>query len=101
MKSYEIAAEIKPSKRQLEWQKTEFYGFINLGLPTVVNREWTDGNIKAEDARTILRAAVGLTSLEGKRFTAGDVDGNNKITSADARLTLRAAVGLEDFFKKK
>lgn len=49
MKPYEIAAEIKPSKRQLEWQKTEFYGFINIGLPTVVNREWTDGNVKAEN----------------------------------------------------
>ena len=60
-----------------------------------------DGNIKAEDARTILRAAVGLTSLEGRRFIAGDVDRDNKITAADARLTLRAAVGLEDFFKKK
>ncbi len=60
-----------------------------------------DGNIKAEDARTILRAAVGLTSLEGKRFLAGDIDRDNKITSSDARLTLRAAVGLEDFFKKK
>ena len=60
-----------------------------------------DGIIRSEDARTILRAAVGLTTLEGKRFTAGDVDRDNKITAADARLTLRAAVGLEDFFKKK
>ena len=60
-----------------------------------------DGLIRSEDARTILRAAVGLTSLEGKRFTAGDIDRNNKITSADARLALRAAVGLENFFKKK
>ena len=60
-----------------------------------------DGIIKAEDARTILRAAVGLTSLEGKRFTAGDIDRDNKITASDARLALRAAVGLEDFFKKK
>lgn len=49
MKSYETAAQIKPSKRQLEWQKTEFYGFINLGLPTVVNREWTNGNISPEN----------------------------------------------------
>ena len=49
MKPYEIAAEIKPSKRQLEWQKTEFYGFVNIGLPTVVNREWTEGNVKAEN----------------------------------------------------
>ncbi len=46
MKPYEIAAEVKPCERQLEWQKTEFYGFINFGLATVVNREWTDGNVK-------------------------------------------------------
>ena len=45
MKPYEIAAEVKPSARQVEWQKTEFYGLINFGLPTVVNREWTDGNV--------------------------------------------------------
>lgn len=45
MKSYEIAAEIKPSERQLNWQKTEFYGFINFGLATVMNQEWTDGSV--------------------------------------------------------
>ena len=45
MKPYEIAAEVKPSERQLNWQKTEFYGFINFGLATVLNREWTDGTV--------------------------------------------------------
>ena len=45
MKPYEIAAGVKPTERQVNWQKTEFYGFINFGLPTIVNREWTDGNI--------------------------------------------------------
>ena len=45
MKPYEIAAEVKPSERQVNWQKTEFYGFINFGLATVVNREWTDGKV--------------------------------------------------------
>lgn len=45
MKPYEIAAGIKPDERQVNWQKTEFYGFINFGLPTIVNREWTDGSI--------------------------------------------------------
>lgn len=49
MKPYEAAALVKPSPRQLEWQKTEFYGLINFGLPTVVNREWTDGTIGAEN----------------------------------------------------
>lgn len=47
MKPYEIAAEVKPSERQLNWQKTEFYGFINFGLATVVNSEWTDGTVNA------------------------------------------------------
>ncbi len=45
MTSYEIAAEVKPSERQVNWQKTEFYGFINYGLPTLLNREWTDGTV--------------------------------------------------------
>lgn len=45
MKAYEIAADVRPSARQLEWQKTEFYGFINFGLATMLNREWTDGNV--------------------------------------------------------
>ncbi|MBQ3889058.1 MAG: alpha-L-fucosidase [Clostridia bacterium] len=45
MQPYELAAEVKPSERQLNWQKTEFYGFINFGLATVVNGEWTDGTV--------------------------------------------------------
>ncbi len=49
MKPYEIASEIKPSERQLNWQKTEFYGFINFGLATVLNQEWTDGNVSPKN----------------------------------------------------
>ncbi len=45
MTPYEIAAKVKPAERQVQWQKTEFYGFINFGLPTMVNREWTDGSV--------------------------------------------------------
>ena len=45
MTAYEIAAGVKPSERQVEWQKTEFYGFINFGLATALNTEWTDGNV--------------------------------------------------------
>ncbi len=42
---HEKAALVKPSERQINWQKTEFYGFINFGLPTVVNNEWSDGTV--------------------------------------------------------
>ena len=45
MNPHEIAAGVKPCERQINWQKTEFYGFINFGLPTVMNSEWTDGTI--------------------------------------------------------
>ncbi|MGN0526118.1 MAG: alpha-L-fucosidase [Acutalibacteraceae bacterium] len=49
MKPYEIAAEVKPSERQLNWQKTEMYAFINFGLPTVLNKEWTDGTFNIQN----------------------------------------------------
>ncbi len=45
MTPHEKAALVKPSERQLNWQKTEFYGLINFGLPTVINGEWSDGTV--------------------------------------------------------
>lgn len=57
-----------------------------------------DGKISAGDARTVLRASVGLTRLAGETFFAGDADRNDKITSADARLILRASVNLENLY---
>lgn len=40
---FEIAAEILPSQRQLEWQKIEFYAFCHFGMNTFTNKEWGDG----------------------------------------------------------
>ncbi len=37
------AAEIIPSKRQIEWQKTEFYAFCHFGINTFTGKEWGDG----------------------------------------------------------
>lgn len=32
--------QIRPSKRQLQWQQLEFYGFVHFGLNTMTSREW-------------------------------------------------------------
>ena len=43
MKSYEIAADIKPTERQLKWQNAEFYAIIYYGMNTFTVREIGDG----------------------------------------------------------
>ena len=47
----------------------------------------TDGDnlVTANDARTILRAAVGLESLTAEQADIADTDGDGKITATDAR----------------
>lgn len=54
-----------------------------------------DGNITASDARTTLRASVGLETLNEMQKKAADADKDGEIKAADARLILRASVGLE------
>lgn len=46
--AYIKAAEIVPSKRQLEWQKTEFYAFCHFGMNTFTGKEWGDGTDSPE-----------------------------------------------------
>ncbi len=55
-----------------------------------------DGVYTSGDARTILRAAVGLDALSPDQKTAADVDHDGNITAADARTVLRAAVNLDE-----
>lgn len=57
-----------------------------------------DGNVSSADARTALRASVGLDELNNWQSTASNLDApeENDISSADARYILRASVGLED-----
>ena len=54
-----------------------------------------DGHVKANDARTALRAAAKLQELDEKALKAADLDGNGKVTAAEARKILRFAAKLD------
>ena len=54
------------------------------------------GEVNSSDARTILRAAVGLEDLDADARLLADMDNDTFITASDARLALRTAVALED-----
>lgn len=41
-------ASVRPSRRQLEFQKTEFYAFVHFTVNTFTDREWGDGTESPE-----------------------------------------------------
>ena len=53
-----------------------------------------DGKITSSDARTALRSAVNLQTLQGVYSKAADANGDTQCTTGDARAILRKAVGL-------
>lgn len=55
-----------------------------------------NGRVSTAEARTILRAAVGLDKLTEEQEFIADMNGDEKITSTDARLALRVAVSLDE-----
>ncbi|MCR5041137.1 MAG: hypothetical protein K6C36_03415 [Clostridia bacterium] len=55
-----------------------------------------DGDLTADDARTVLRIAIELILPESYlRFVLADMDCDGAVSSSDARLVLRAAIGLD------
>ena len=42
-KGYKNTVSIIPTQRQIEWQKTEFYGLINYGMPVFTGKQYGDG----------------------------------------------------------
>ena len=54
-----------------------------------------DGSITADDARTVLRASVGLTQLSDEEKIFADMNRDGRITADDARTILRISVDLE------
>ncbi len=54
-----------------------------------------NGTVDVNDARTVLRAAVGLEKLSPDAEKRADTDGDGKVTVNDARDILRTATGLD------
>lgn len=42
-KGYRNTIDVTPARRQLEWQKTEFYGLISYGMPVFTGKQYGDG----------------------------------------------------------
>ena len=50
--------------------------------------------METADALLALRHAMGLTTLEGDAFLAGDIDGDGEVSVSDALLIMRYSMGL-------
>lgn len=54
-----------------------------------------DGKVTSADAALVLRAAVGLSTVNEAMYGAGDVDGDGTLTATDAVKILRIVIQLE------
>ena len=77
----ERLVKIRPSKRQLEWQQTEFYAFVHFTVNTFTDKEWGDGTEKPEifnpvklDARQWCKA-IKTAGMKGLILTCKHHDG--------------------------
>lgn len=77
----ERLVKIRPSKRQLEWQQTEFYAFVHFTVNTFTDKEWGDGRENPEifnpvklDARQWCKA-IKSAGMKGLILTCKHHDG--------------------------
>lgn len=68
---------------------------VNKYIIVVAGDVNSDGKITAKDARSILRTAASLDTLEDVFMIAADINKDGKISATDARSALRMSAGLE------
>ncbi len=76
------------------WETILKYSATDVVVPRPGDVDF-DGDITAEDARILLRAAVGLEKLERYQYYATDFNEYRPVVSSAARDVLRASCGLE------
>jgi len=80
-KGYKGTVSIVPSKRQIEWQKTEFYGLISYGMAVFTGKQYGDGFTPPsmfwpEEMNTDLWCAVAKSAgMKGLVLTCKHYDG--------------------------
>ncbi len=80
-KGYKATVDVIPSFRQVEWQKTEFYGLISYGMPVFTGKQYGDGFTPAtvfwpEEMNTDLWAtAAKQAGMNGLVLTCKHYDG--------------------------
>ena len=92
-----------PSRIKLELEKlfnTDDEGTAVPAPPVIVDEVIPgdadrDGTVSAGDARLVLRAAVGLETLDDEQRKRADLNGDGSCTADEARTILRVSVGLE------
>jgi alpha-L-fucosidase len=93
----QLAASVRPSARQVAWQRTGCNAFVHFGMNTFTDREWGEGN---EDPRTFapsdFDAAQWVTSfrsagMSGLLLTAKHHDGFCLWPSATTQHSVRSS----------
>lgn len=75
---------------RVEWLDSQWL-IGSVYLPGDVDQ---NGSVTANDALILLRAALGIITLEGEAAELGDVDGDGAITANDALIVLRRSLGI-------
>lgn len=75
--------------------ETEVVNESNVAAPAYIYGDAdNNGSVDSSDALLVLKASVGISSLEGKGFVKGDVNCDSNISSDDALLILKKSVGI-------